>query len=242
MNFAVEGAAGTAFDDSIGQTNIQSLAKVQADDASSSGIIPNLLVANIPQVGISLLYMAFNDVFSKMLMGDEFDRYTRQRKSLRVSEQPRGAQRGTRYFSLPARWALPQMIGGALLHWLASASLFAVRVDGVNRNGMVDLTDRLSRLGYNSRAIVALVAMLVLVAGALLYVGLWKRVDLCFGEAGNSLVISAACHPLQNDGDLHIREISWGDVTGHDVPADGVRHCSFSTREPLRPTQGASYA
>lgn len=244
LNFAIDGAFGAAFDFPLGQANIQSLAKVQSDDVGSSGIVPNLITANIPQLVFSLLYMAYNDVLSKMLMGHEFDKYTRRRMPLRVSEQPRGLQRGTRYFSLPTRWALSLMALGALLHWLASQALFAVRVDGVDNNNVVDPQDQLSRLGYNARAIAALIAVLVFVAGALAYIGWCKKFDMSFGEMGNSLVISAACHPPRSRvaDQMHLRELSWGDVTDSEAPPDAVRHCSFVDRDPEPPRQGIYYA
>lgn len=130
---------------------------------------------------------------------------------------------------------------GALLHWLASQAMFAVRVDGVDNNDVIDPADQLSRLGYNARAIAALVAVLLFVAAALMYIGWWKKFDVSFGEMGNSLVISAACHPPHTveGADLHLGEVSWGDVTEH---SDGVRHCSFSDRHPVRPMQGMYYA
>lgn len=241
LYYGIRGAFGTAFDFGLGRPDIQALVSIQGDDAGSSGVIPNLIVANIPQLGFSVLYIAYNDVFSKMLMAHEFDMYTKRRKGLRISERTRGEQLGTRYFSLPAKWALPMMAVSALAHWLTSQGLFPIRIDGVDNRNVVDTDDQLARLGYNARAIVALIGLLVFVAVAMVCIGWFRKFDIGFGEVGNSLVISAACHPPCNDGEIHLKEVAWGDVTS--VQGDlVVRHCSFSDQHPSKPSQGMHYS
>ena len=204
-------------------------------------MIPNLTVANLPQLGLSVLYIAYNDVFSKMLMGHEFDVYTKRKKGLRISERTRGEQLGTRYFSLPAKWALPMMAISALAHWLTSQALFPIRIDGVDNRNVVDTDDQLARLGYNARAIVTLIVLLLFVVVVAVCIGWFRKFDIGFGEVGNSLVISAACHPPWNDGKMHLRKVMWGDVTNVQRDLD-VRHCSFSDQHPKKPFQGIHYS
>lgn len=55
--FAIDGAKGFAFTNGLGQPDIQSLASFKRDDVGSSGIVPTLLIANIPQLGFSILYI-----------------------------------------------------------------------------------------------------------------------------------------------------------------------------------------
>jgi hypothetical protein len=50
------------------------------------------------------------------------------RKGLRVSENPRGAQRSTYFLQLPYRYAIPLLIVSSAMHWMVSQSLFLVTV------------------------------------------------------------------------------------------------------------------
>lgn len=86
----------------MGQANIQALAETQCDNAGSSGVVPNLLVANIPQLAVSILYTIYKDVLAKIFMAHKFDEFTRKSMGLRVSEERRGAQQGSLFFDLPA--------------------------------------------------------------------------------------------------------------------------------------------
>lgn len=249
---AIEGAHGTAFDYGLGQSSIQSLANIQRDDAGSSGVVPNLLVANIPQLAFSFLYIGYNDIFAKIHIAREFNEYYQRPSGLRVSEKRIGAQLGSRFLNLPLHWGLIIMSVSTAMHWLTSQALFPVRVDGVDNAGVVDLDDQLVRLGYNSRAITALVVVLFLAVLATVWIGWIRRFEVGLGEMGNSLVISAACHPPRdwNDGEMGTKMVSWGDVTveelgavkGHNSNEEVVRHCSFAPVMPRRLVVGESYS
>jgi hypothetical protein len=255
LYYAVKGAYGTAFDFALGQADIESLAQIQSDDAGSSGVVPNLLVANIPQLVFSLLYVGYNDIFAKIHIAREFNAYHRRPGGLRVSEKRTGAQLGSRFLNLPFHWGLMILFASIVMHWLASQALFPVRVDSVDNAGVVDLEDRLVRLGYNSRAITAMIVVLLVVMVATVWIGWVRRFEVGFGEMGNSLVISAACHPprewnVNEDGEIGSKEVSWGDVTvdgmedgksGHG-DMEGARHCSFAPVIPRRLVVGAYYS
>lgn len=64
-----------------------------------------------------------------MALAHEWSQYAVQRKGLRVSAQPRGAQRSTYFLSLPYRNAIPFIILSTLMHWLMSESLFLVMIE-----------------------------------------------------------------------------------------------------------------
>ncbi|KAF2756565.1 hypothetical protein EJ05DRAFT_502068 [Pseudovirgaria hyperparasitica] len=243
LYFAIDGAHGSAFANGLGVPNIQSLASFQGDDVGSSGIVPSLLVANIPQLGFSILYVAYNNIYCKLAIAEEFDRLAVRRKGLRVSERPRGAQRPTHFFTLPIMYALPLMGVSALLHWMTSQSIFMVRIDGVDRNHNIDPDDRLSRLGYSSAGIIGLVCICLLVTILTLCLGAFKKLHNGLGEVSNSAVISAACHGLPGDNDAHVQEVVWGDVSPDDesTVAPSVRHCSFTSRLAERPIVGQLY-
>ncbi|RYO75614.1 hypothetical protein DL766_004240 [Monosporascus sp. MC13-8B] len=244
--YAVKNASGTAFDYGFGQTNIQTLADFQPNDTGSSGIVPNLIVANVPHVFFFILYMAYSDIYAKMHMAVEFNEYSKRAMGLRVSEKPRGAQLGSHFFGLSAHWGLPIITVSSTIHWLTSQAIFFVRVDGVNNEGVVDPNDQLARLGYNCRAIAAIVGILLLIAIVTVCLGWFQKFEVSFGEVGNSLVISAACHPpgdWNQDGQMSMRELSWGDVPVDEKRrSEGVRHCSFAPIPPRKLLVGAYYS
>jgi hypothetical protein len=244
--FAIDGAHGFAFNSKLGVPDIQSLANFKPDDAGSSGIVPTLLIANIPQLGFSFLYVVYTNIWSKLLVAQEFDRLTQAKKGLRVSEQPKGLQRRSHFFTLPARFALPLMACSAALHWLCSQSFFMVRIDGVNSRGEVDPDDRLVRLGYSAAGIISLIGVSVGMLVATVCIGALRRLGTSLHETSMSVVISAACHPGRYEVEPWLQEVQWGDVTegaeGQEI-GDGqtVRHLSFTARHAKRPIIGQAY-
>lgn len=245
LYYAIVGAAGGPLDFDFGQVNILALARVTADNTGSSEIVPNLLVANIPQVAFSLLYMLHSNAWAKIYMAVEFDKYRQRPTGLRVSDVRRGAQRKSRFFDLPIIWTLSIIATSATLHWLTSQALFLVRIDGIDSHGDVDPNDQLTRLGYNCRAIVALICVLLVVAVVTFCISWFRKFEIGLGEVGNSLIISAACHPppsWNENADMGTKEISWGDVTIEGEGDGGVRHASFAPIQPRSLVVGAYYA
>jgi hypothetical protein len=243
--FAIDGAHGLAFASGLGVPEIQSLASFKPDDTSSTGIVPTLLVANVPQVGFSLLYIVYTNIWGKLLVAHEFDRMTQMRKGLRVSERRRGMQRASRFFTLPARYAIPLLACSAALHWLCSQSFFMVRIDGVNSRGQIDPDDRLVRLGYSATGVITLIGVAVAMMVAVVCVGSFKRLRTGLGETSMSIVISAACHPGRHEAEPWLQEVQWGDVTEDtdtcDIASPPVRHISFTAKLAKRPIVGRAY-
>jgi hypothetical protein len=243
--FAIDGAHGFAFTSGLGVPDIQSLASFKPDDTGSTGIVPTLLIANIPQLGFSLLYVIYTNVWSKLLVAHEFDRMTYMKKGLRVSERPRGMQRASHFFTLPARYAVPLMACSAALHWLCSQSFFMVRIDGIDSSGAIDPDDRLVRLGYSATGVILLIGVAVGMMVATVCVGSFRRLRTGLGETSMSVVISAACHPGRYETEPWLQEVQWGDVTeGGEMDAVSlphVRHMSFTARLAKDPIVGQSY-
>lgn len=244
--FAIDGAHGFAFDNKLGVPDIQSLASFKPDDTGSSGIVPTLLIANIPQLGFSLLYVVYTNIWSKLLVALEFDRLTQAKKGLRISERPKGMQRRSHFFTMPARYALPLMACSAALHWLCSQSFFMVRIDGINSHGVIDEHDRLVRLGYSTTGIVSLIGVSIAMLVATVCIASFRRLGTALHETSMSAVISAACHTERYETEPWLQEVQWGDVTegpGAVVGEDGqhVRHVSFTARLAKRPIEGQGY-
>lgn len=64
------------------------------------GPVTMVLIANLPQLIISFLYLALNGIWTVMLVEVEWNSYGTTRKSLRTS-YPIGQQRRTYWLSLP---------------------------------------------------------------------------------------------------------------------------------------------
>jgi hypothetical protein len=242
LGWAIFETRGDAYDTGLGRPSIQQLASLKSDDTGSSGIVPTLLTANIPQLGFSLLYVFYTNIWAKLLIAHEFDRMTTSRKGLRVSERPRGEQRTSHFFTLPTRYALPLMLCSAALHWLCSRSLFMARFDGVNIDDVVDSDDQIVRLAYSIPGMTALVAVTFAMAIGTVCIAGFRRLRTGLGEIAMSVVISAACHVKRQEDEPWKRKVQWGDV-GNEEVKDGkiIRHCAFTSLESRPPTEGLLY-
>jgi hypothetical protein len=183
------------------------------------------------------------NIWSKLLVAHEFDRLTQVKKGLRVSERPRGLQRASHFFTIPARYALPLMGCSAALHWLCSQSFFMVRIDGVDANGIIDENDRLVRLGYSAKGVIALISLAVAMMVSTVCMGSFRRLRTRLGETSMSVVISAACHPKRLEVEPWLQGVQWGDVTEGEHSGEGraVRHLSFTARLTKQPIRGQAY-
>ncbi|KAF2631727.1 hypothetical protein BU25DRAFT_195561 [Macroventuria anomochaeta] len=244
LGWATSETNGNAFDSDFGRPNIQSLAKLKPDDVGSSGIVPTLLTANIPQLGFSLLYVFYTNIWSKLLIAHEFDRLTTSKKGLRVSERPRGHQRTSHFFTLPTRYAFPLMACSAALHWLCSRSLFMARFDGIDAYGKVDPNDQIVRLAYNVTGMAALIAVNFGMMVATVCIAGFQRQRTGLGEIAMSVVISAACHVERHEAEPWLQKVQWGDVSGdikENEKSDAIRHCAFTSLRADPPIVGQKY-
>ena len=195
--------------------------------SGSGGLLLTVLIANLPQVILSFLYLTYNGLFTCMLLGQEWSQYAHHRKPLRVT-YPVGRQRSTYRLQLPYAYGVPLMVFSGALHWLVSQSIFLARVTVFNTAGE-ELPDSISTCGYSCIAIIAVIivgfAALVFgnVNGFRKYPKGMPLVSSC------SAAISTACHPLTNDTDASVLPLMWGVVK-----TDGsVGHCCFTSFEIL---------
>lgn len=105
-----------------------------------------VILVNIWQFIISLLYIQFNAVLTAMLANLEWQRYA-TRKPLRVTT-PTSMQRESYFVTLPYRYGIPQLTMFALLHYTISQSIFVVPfenfVDGITPSKL--MSDQLQPL------------------------------------------------------------------------------------------------
>ena len=254
----------------IGTIHFETLISSITPSQGTNGLISNALVANAPQLILSVLYFAMNGVLTCMVSGQEWSEFAYQRKGLRVSNRPAGAQRCTYFLSLPYRYMLPFMGISTILHWLVSQSLFLV----VLRTYCDSLTwcPLSAQYGADSGGAafgmcwspLGVVLTLVVgtgMAGYVLMLGLRRYKPGLPLAAGNSAVISAACHPTEHgsysegyvgaemsvEGERLLGEekmpLQWG-VTGRleDLKSEEIWHCAFTAGRVGLPEEGQIYA
>ncbi|PGH01675.1 hypothetical protein GX51_05121 [Blastomyces parvus] len=169
------------------------------------------VLANTPQLVISISYFLYNNLLTSMLLAAEYNGYALHRSYLRVTN-PQGKQRSALYISLPYKYGLPLIGTFVVLHWLASQSLFFMQEIPFYADGKLADNYIVNSLGF------APVPMIVAVAlGGLMLIAVFGLSFRRFGSrmplAGNcSAGISAACHPPEDDGDSAFKPVMWGEV------------------------------
>ena len=205
---------------------------------TSGGILLTALIANIPQLLLSFLYLTYNGLYTCMLLADEWSGYAHERKPLRVA-QPRGSQRSTYRLQLPYKYIIPLCIISTVLHWLVSRSLFLARVDVYTRDDKKDPDESVSTIGYSC---LPLLVVIILGSGTVL-AGIFngfRRYKPGIPLAGScSAAISAACHLPEEDVHASEKPVLWGVVSMNE---GGVGHCSFTSLNAEAPVEGESYA
>lgn len=211
----------------------------------SFGLLATLMIINLPQLLLSTLYLAYNGIFTCMLLGEEWSKYARERKFLRVTF-PKGSQRSTYFLKLPYRYSVPLLLTSGLLHWLVSQSIFLARlmiIDQAEADQGKD-PETVSTCGFSPIAMlfVLIVGTLFLLAGTAL--GFRKYKGIIPNAGSCSAAISAACHPPEGDDKASRKALMWGEVsseTDHE-PRQRAGHASFTSFQVEPPVEGRWYA
>ncbi|KAL3438223.1 hypothetical protein BDV09DRAFT_192122 [Aspergillus tetrazonus] len=182
----------------------------------------------------------------------EWSRYAILRRGLRVSWNPKAAQRRSYFLSLLYRYAIPLMTSSAILHWLISQSIFLVGVDAYDPEWA-----RIERLDVMTCAYTPVAIVSAISVGGAMLLGIvalmFRWPDSPMVVAGScSLAIAAACHPnydpnLESEArqekshppeeDMMYSPVKWGAVA-----VDGeVGHCTFTSEEVEMPESGRFY-
>ncbi|KAK2765090.1 hypothetical protein FQN54_008789 [Arachnomyces sp. PD_36] len=196
---------------SLWDLGIGSPASATLIEVGSANVMLMVLLANSPQLIVSVTYFLYNSLLTRMLLAAEYNDYATHRKPLRVS-WPKGGQRSTYYLSLPYKFSLPLMAVAALLHWLISQSIFYVQVISIEFDGYINDVQFISACGYSPMGII----FAIIVGGLLLLTGPalgMKRLTSRMPLAGNcSAAISAVCHPPPDDKDAALKPVMWGEI------------------------------
>lgn len=210
----------------------------------SRNLLPNVMLANTPQVIASAAYYLYNSLFTSISIATEWDRFGSEPKGLRVSSAPQEEQRETYFLQLPYRYSLPLAGLSACLHWLISQSLFLVSLEVWTTTTSPKLStvangEGLISCGWSPLGVLCVVAVIFLMFASLQIVGRRRLRCGVIPVAGScSAAISAACHPVK--AEAWTKPVCWGVV----VPAadDVLGHCSFSSGPVGDPVLGLYYA
>lgn len=217
-------------------------------------LVGSVMVANIPQLLLTVSYYCLNNLVTDMLAAAEYSSYGVTRKPLRVTRPVKGSkQKSTYWLSIPYQYGVPLLLLHMLLHWLISQSLYYVLVIPYNIQGEADYGSEVSSLGYSPLPIF----LAILVSSLLVFLMLLlscKRLKSNMPLAGAcSAAISAACHPPkgENLGITALGPIRWGQTVGppnwridhaDDTIDDERGHCSFTALDVVNPTLTNLYA
>jgi hypothetical protein len=221
-----------------------------APETGVRGLVANSFLANIGQLIFSFAYFSYNRMFTILSGSREWESYAGNRKGLRVTGKPRGAQKTTYFLALPYRIAIPLLTLSGALHWLVSQSIYLVVVeyryyDGHSRSwtrkGLSETENSADfRCGISPLAIIVLLAtVFFMLLSLLLRASL--RLKGAMPVAGNcSLAIATASHvSVGEDGyETAISKVQWGVTNYRD---DGIGHCAFSKSEVVPPEEGLVY-
>lgn len=211
-----------------------------------------ILVANMPQVLITISYYFYNAALTSMVSAAEYSSYGVDRKPLRVTWPAKNSkQRSTYWLSLPYRYSLPVLVLYALLHWLVSQSMYYMVVVSYDANDEVVPGGVKNVLAFSFGALlVAIMVGIVFISG--LAALAFQRLKSTMPIAGScSVAISAACHPPA-EVDLTTAaygELLWGEI---DLMVEGFHnqigeqkppgHCTFTSLDARPPSFDTIYA
>ncbi|KAF4959278.1 hypothetical protein FSARC_10794 [Fusarium sarcochroum] len=177
-----------------------------AADQFTGGFMHLVLLANVPQLILSVSYLQFNHLITRIVMAKEWVRMCTKYRPLRVTD-PQGDQISTYRLQLPYKWAAPCILASILLHWLVSNTCYVFMADGgfysssvadatvTSGGGSINLDDiSFIAIGYSTVAgLIAVIAFAVILCIPLL-LSLRKLPGDMVVVGSNSLAIAAACH------------------------------------------------
>ncbi|KAF5623265.1 uncharacterized protein FTJAE_10650 [Fusarium tjaetaba] len=165
---------------------------VKSNALDNLPLISLTMVANTPQLILSICYLAYNGLFTRMLAEFEWSKYSVAFRSLRVTE-PRGSQNATYRLQLPYRFSIPLIIISIGLHWIYSNCIYVSNYEAY-APGYPYKRDVTVGLQFSSKAILVGLLTSIGVAITPLFLAFVKLPGVMVIAGANSAVISAACH------------------------------------------------
>lgn len=204
--------------DLLHQWGKQGLGAIQKNIVTSSlpkRMLDSVVVANIPQLLITMSYYGYNNLMTTMLAAAEYDSYGVSSKSLRVTWPEKDSQqKSTYWFSIPYQYAVPILVLYVVLHWLVSQSTFYVLRIPYTPQGEAVWSDSISSLGFSPLLIFCALLIGSFIICLLILLSL-KRFKSNMPLAGScSTVICAACHPPKYESPdfIALGLVKWGET------------------------------
>ncbi|KAI0554466.1 hypothetical protein F4679DRAFT_526149 [Xylaria curta] len=170
------------------------------------GFLQCVLIANTPQVLLSLWYFSFNNLFTHLQVANEWEQFGTDYLPLRVTE-PEGKQNSTYRLQLPYRYSLPLITLSASLHWLLSNTIYVI----VSNGGYLDVYflylapnpfdpsdpslsgGAVAALGYSPISLFIVVLLSSILITIPIFLSLKRASPHIVTLGSNSLLISMAC-------------------------------------------------
>lgn len=245
-------------------STVEGIGEAQSQSAqyggATMGVLRGFILANVPQVIVSYLYLALNNMLTTMLAMSEWCGYATKsgvpQKGLRVSSPlPSTAQRSTYFLSVPYKWAIPCTTAIAALHWLVSEMQFFDRLTiyKLERQGPQEIAT-VGRIYSSSFAAIIAVGLASCLLIGFCLVSFVSRYPAKVPLSGCcSASIAAACQPSREyngdtpkvdfDEDLSSQKLVWGVVEVPDNATNGnIGHATFAAAETARLEKDKSYA
>ncbi|KAI0911442.1 hypothetical protein F4823DRAFT_585781 [Ustulina deusta] len=164
-------------------------------------LLTGILTANSPQLLLSAAYLAYNSLFTRLQVAQEWAMYGTDYYPLRVTD-PQGMQRSTYRLQLPYKYSLPLIAVSVFLHFLLSNTIYVVVSFGGYLKvlyGSVDSepglpADSTVLIGYSPLSLLVLLIVTTILVTIPIILSLKKLPPNIAIVGANSQAISAACH------------------------------------------------
>lgn len=166
-----------------------------------------VLIANSPQLFLSLAHLSFNGLFTRLHMAKEWSAMSTRYKALRVTN-PQGQQSSTYFLQLPYRYSVPLLIISILLHWVLSGCICLLVMQGEYYSEKFSSEgpfNSLLSVGFSTKSIFTLMGLSITLACVPPIFGRLPLPPNSYVVGSNSLAIAVACHlsPLVGRNQSH---------------------------------------
>ncbi|CAI4215516.1 unnamed protein product [Parascedosporium putredinis] len=174
-------------------------------------------IANIPHIVLAVTWLSAQNLATSAFHARDWASFADKAQNLMVSD-PKVNQRGLWILGMPWPYGVTLCLLQALLHFLTSQAIFAVKVEAYGPDGEVDRGHSESIVATSPVAMMC--ALIALVVFLLLLAWIGSRpvpppaplVGTCSGA------ISASCHPTRRPFDMECEALKWGSIGRATVP------------------------
>ena len=207
--------------------------------STAESLAADILLSNLPQVIISFLYIFCSDVFTRMLISEDYSQFGKRPETLQVSN-PSGTQRSAFLLSLPTRYGIAVLSLMALLHWFLSTVITVVRVRVFDDSLQKWTGTATTSCGWYPIAIAECLVVGGILTLALLIFGLRRHSSDIPLAATCSAAISAACHAETEESGTEVvsRPLRYGVIGTGGLEK---RRVGFSCKEVQPLVEGEVY-